>query len=160
MKVRDGEAQTLLLLLSRLSWPAPNKILLAVQATKDGTVSVAMGAGEYDPLGSSPRVKSHREILECTVQKGQNLIEVEIPWLEAELVAYPTNFRKTITGRQFNQYHFIHVDTLAKIVDETDSDILRYYLDRWADYPSKWPGMTAYRDSRLTLERFDPKKHS
>src|SRR5699024_3829543 len=62
-------------------------------------------------------------------------------------------------GRQFNQYHWIHVDTLTKIVDTSDSDLLRYYRDRWQKFPSRGPAIREYQDDRITLERFDPKKH-
>ncbi|GAA2177728.1 hypothetical protein GCM10009784_29350 [Arthrobacter parietis] len=159
VRVRDGASQAVGVSLSRLSWPEPNKILLRVDASKNGQLSVAIGDGEYDPLASWPRAESYRKVQELPVNKGKNCIEVAIPWACAELVAYPTNFRKTITGRQFNQYHWIHVDTLAKIVAETGSHVLRHYHDKWSEYPSMWPKMSAYKDDRLMLERFDAKKH-
>lgn len=159
VSVRDGGAELLKVCLSRYSWPAPNKVLLKVFADKDVRISVSIGEGEYNPFGSVPRVRSYRQIQESTLQKGETLIEVEILWTEAEMIAHPTNFAKKIAGRQFNQYHFIHVDTLAKIVAQTGSDILRYYHDRWEQYPSRWPDLPFYQDDRLTLERFDVREH-
>jgi hypothetical protein len=159
VRVREGRAQSLKMSVSRFSWPAPNKILLKILADEDTRLNVAIGDAEYNPLGSVPRVRSYRELREFMVEKGESTIEVEIPWTEAEMIAHPTNFAKKIAGRQVNQYHFIHIDTLAKIVAETGSDILRYYHDRWKQYPSRWPELPVYQDDRLTLERFDVRKH-
>lgn len=159
LHVRDGEVQSLKASISRFSWPAPNKILLKVLASSDCRLSVSIGEGEYNPLGSVPRVRSYREIYDSALLEGETLVEVEVPWTEAEMIAHPTNFAKKIAGRQVNQYHFIHIDTLAKIVAQTGSEILRYYHDRWKQYPSRWSDLPAYQDDRLTLERFDVRKH-
>ncbi|GGC89955.1 hypothetical protein GCM10011512_16140 [Tersicoccus solisilvae] len=159
VKLTDGRAHTLKVLLSRYSWPAPNRVLLTVDAPQDAKLAVAIGDGEYNPLASSPRVRSYRPTREFAVPAGESIVEVEVPWTEAEMVAHPTNFGKKIAGRQFNQYHFIHVDTLGEILTRTDSDILRYYRDRWDQYPSRWPELPAYQDEGLMLERFNVQKH-
>src|SRR5699024_9046370 len=113
--------------LSRRTWPTPNVIRFVLETHGEGVVRATIGDGVYDPLANwvAPRVE--RELSEYSVISGTNLLEISVPWTEAELVAYPTNFTKAIAGRQFNQYHWIHVDTLTKIVDETDNDMLRYY---------------------------------
>lgn len=157
--IRNGSAQIFKLSLSRMTWPAPNRILLRINAAAEGQVIVAIGDAEYNPLASAPRVHGYRSLRQASVRNGENTIEVTVPWTEAELIAHPTNFGKRIAGRQFNQYHWIHIDTLGKIVAETGSDILRYYRDKWEQYPKLWPDMSAYQDERLTLERFDPRRH-
>lgn len=157
--IQKGDGQSLNVSLSRLSWPDPNKLIFCVSATEDGRLDVSIGDSLYNPLAKAPVVESYRHLETVRVEKGRKLVEVEVPWSKAELVAYPTNFGKTITGRQFNQYHFIHVDTLGKIATETGSDILRDYHDKWTRYPSHWPEMPEHQDNRLMLERFDPKKH-
>lgn len=159
LAIQDRGTESLKVSLSRLSWPQTNKLLLWVRAANDARLNVSIGDAEYTPLTAAPRVSAYRQLKVLVVEKGWNLVEVEIPWAEAELTGYPTNFLKTIAGRRFNQYHFIHIDTLDKIVAETNSYTLRHYLNKWADYPARWSGMAAYQDERLTLERFDAKKH-
>jgi len=157
--VADGTSQTLVLSLSRLTWPAPNKVLLSIRASTAGTVTLGIGDGEYSPMTKDLPVKYFRDLATVPVEAGDNLIELSIPWTDAELVSYPTGFGKALANRQFNQYHWIHVDTLGKIVDETGSEILEYYRDKWSRYPERWADMPQYQDERITLERFDPKKH-
>lgn len=158
-KIADGKAQALVLSLSRLTWPSPNNVLVTVHAEKAGSVTLGIGDGEYSPMTKNLPVDYFRELGSFPVEAGENLIEVTVPWTDAELVSYPTGFGKALANRQFNQYHWIHVDTLGKIVDETGSDLLEYYRDKWSRYPERWAGMPQYQDQRITLERFDPKKH-
>ncbi|MFC7457737.1 D-glucuronyl C5-epimerase family protein [Brachybacterium sp. GCM10030267] len=158
-KISDGAAETLVLSLSRLTWPAPNKVLLSVRASGSGAVSLGIGDGPYSPMTKNLPVEYFRELGTFPVDEGENEIELAVPWTDAELVAYPTGFGKAIADRQFNQYHWIHVDTLGKIVEETGSDLLAYYRDKWRQYPSRWTDLSEYADSRITLERFDPKRH-
>lgn len=158
--VADGTKRVLSQLsLSRLTWPSPNKVLISVRAAAAGKVTLGIGDGDYSPMTKSLPVKYFRELGVFQVEPGDNLLELIIPWTDAELVAYPTGFGKALASRQFNQYHWIHVDTLGKIVDETGSELLEYFRDKWARYPDRWPGMSQYMDERITLERFDPKKH-
>lgn len=158
LEILDGAARTIRVLLSRLSWPDQNKIILSIRSPRVSRLDVAMGQGKYSPLNSGPRVQGYSPLKTLALEKGLNVIEVEIPWAEAEMIAHPTNFLKKIAGKQFNQYHFIHVDTLGKIVAETGSEVLRHYQEKWAGYPTQWPHIAEYQE-RLMLERFDPKKH-
>lgn len=158
-QVADGAVQTLIVSLSRLTWPSPNKVLLSLRASGAGSIQVGIGDGSYSPMTKDLPVKYFRDLAEFRVEPGDNLIELSIPWTDAELVSYPTGFGKALADRQFNQYHWIHVDTLGKIVDETGSDLLEYYRDKWSRYPEQWADMPQYADERITLERFDPKKH-
>ncbi|GLI30095.1 hypothetical protein BCONGLO52_09360 [Brachybacterium conglomeratum] len=157
--VADGNAEALVLSLSRLTWPTPNTVHLTIRASEPGEVMLGIGDGEYSPMSKDLPVSSFRELATVPVEAGENRVSVAIPWNDAELVSYPTGFGKALAGRQFNQYHWIHVDTLGKIVEETGSDILAYYREKWMRYPEKWPEMPQYQDERITLERFDPKRH-
>lgn len=158
-RIADGREQALVLSLSRLTWPTPNKVLLSVRASAAGNVTLGIGDGEYSPMTKNLPVEYFRDLGEFPVEAGDNLIEVTVPWTDAELVAYPTGFGKALANRQFNQYHWIHVDTLGKIVTETGSELLEYYRDKWSRYPERWADMPQYADERITLERFDPKTH-
>ncbi|GAA2177660.1 hypothetical protein GCM10009784_29120 [Arthrobacter parietis] len=159
LAIRYGEAHTIAVSLSRLSWPDSNRLTMWIRSTQDGRLKLAIGEGAYDPLARAPRAKTYRDLQTVEVHKGWNIIDVEIPWRDAELIAYPTNFGKKITGRQFNQYHFIHIDTLGKIVAETGSEVLRQYHQKWEQYPTQWADIAEYQDERLMLDRFDAKKH-
>lgn len=158
-KIRAGYKQSFTVELSRRTFPAPNTVLFTVESTGDGVVNAFIGDNVYDPLTSLVVPEFENSLGAFPVHEGVNVIEVPIPWTEAELISYPTNFGKAIAGRQFNQYHWIHVDTLGKIIESCDSDLLRYYRDRWQRSPSRWESIPEYQDERITLERFDPKKH-
>lgn len=157
--IGSGRSVSVNLLLSRVTWPAPNRLHLSVRADQGGVLRIEIGDAVYEPLTSVLPVRFHNHIADVEVVAGDNELDIEVPWVHAEHVAYPTNFGKKIAGRQVNQYHWIHVDTLAKIAEETGSDILRYYRDRWAKGPSRWAELPGYQDERIMLERFDPKKH-
>lgn len=159
LMIRDGGSGNLKVRLSRFSWPSPNKLVLKVFAEQEGQVSLSIGEADYNPFASGPKIKGYRRLQEFTVRAGENHIEVEVPWAAAEMIAHPTNFAKKLTGRQFNVYHFIHIDTIDKIVKQSGSDILTYYRDKWEHAPSLWPEHPAYQDERLMLERFDFRKH-
>lgn len=159
MAVQDGGVGHLKVRLSRFSWPSPNKLLLRLTAEQEGVVTVSVGDADYNPFGSGPKIKGYRVLKDFPVQPGENHIEVDVPWIAAEMIAHPTNFAKKLTGRQFNVYHFIHIDTLDKIVQTSGSEILTYYRDKWAHAPSLWADHPAYQDERLMLERFDIRKH-
>lgn len=159
LRVTSGRPEVLKVSLSRLTWPSPNRLLLSVRASHGGSADVAIGDGRYAPLSKDLPVEYYRHLETFDLRQGENQLVVEVPWVDAELISYPTGFGKAIAGRQFNQYHWIHVDTLSKIVDETGSELLRYYRDRWRRYPERWKDLPEYQDDRITLERFDPKKH-
>lgn len=120
---------------------------------------MSIGDAEYNPFGSAPRVHKYQPLQEFALQPGANDIELEVPWASAEMIAHPTNFARKITGCQFNVYHFIHIDTLGKIVEQTGSEVLAYYRDKWARAALYWSDHPAYQDERLMMERFDMRKH-
>ncbi|MFC7375102.1 D-glucuronyl C5-epimerase family protein [Brachybacterium sp. GCM10030268] len=159
LRIRSGTTAEFAISLSRLTWPAPNRIHLDVDASAAGSVEVAIADGRYSPLANHVPVDDYRLVARHALVSGRNFLDVSIPWECAELVAYPTNFRKTLAGRQFNQYHWIHVDTLGKIVDATGSSVLAHYQQKWKLYPERWPSIPEYQDERIMLERFDAAKH-
>lgn len=157
--VGNGATQSFVFLLSRITWPAPNRLRFQIEAEEDGIVGLEIGDGPFNPLISTLAPQFYRDLGRFPVSRGENCIEVPVEWVDAEIIAHPTNFGKRIAGRQFNQYHWIHVDTLGKIVSQADSDILRYYRERWSRSPEKWPEISEYQTEDISLERFDPKRH-
>lgn len=158
-RIKMGYKQSFTVEISRWTFPEPNTILFTVESAGEGAVQASIGDNVYDPMTSLLVPEFENDLGTFPVHEGTNVIEIPIPWTEAELIAYPTNFGKAIAGRQFNQYHWIHVDTLSKIVEETDNDMLRYYRDRWQRFPQQWENIAEYQNDHITLERFDPKKH-
>lgn len=158
-RIKAGYKQSFTVELSRRTFPKPNTVLFTVESAGEGAIQAFIGDNVYDPMTSLVVPEFENDLGTFPVHEGTNVIEIPVPWTEAEIIAYPTNFGKAITGRQFNQYHWIHVDTLSKIVESSDSDMLRYYRDRWQRFPAQWENIPEYQDERITLERFDPKKH-
>lgn len=145
--------------LTRATWPQLNVVKLSLEVDAPTNILVEIGTGEYHPMRTIIEVSGKRSLVSRALDKGTHSLEIEVPWHMAELVAHPTNFGKKIADIQFNQYHFIHVDTLRKLTNISDSSLLSYYAERWADYPRRWADLSAYRDKPISLERFDPKKH-
>lgn len=145
--------------LSRRTFPKPNSVLFEVESAGEGAVQAHIGDNVYEPMTNKVIPVVDNYLGEFALHEGSNFVEVPVPWTKAELIAYPTNFGKAIAGRQFNQYHWIHVDTISKIVDASGSDMLAYYRDRWSAYPRLWKDLPEYQDERITLDRFDPKRH-
>lgn len=145
--------------LTRATWPESNMLHLVIEVEGPTNVAVEIGTGDYNPLRTMIEVSERRSLGVHFLEAGTHTLEIEVPWHKAELIAYPTNFRKNIAGNQFNQYHFIHVDTLRKLAKFSRSSILSYYAERWADYPPRWNTLREYRQDGISLERFDPKVH-
>lgn len=143
--------------LSRVTWPTPNRISARVTVPEDASVSVLIGEGEYDPLVSRLSPSSDTTIDTLELRAGENDISVPVPWTTAELVAYPTNFGKKLGGRNYNAYHFIHIDTLGSLAERTGDDMFGYFADRWSRYVERWPEMPVYTDAAIALDRYDDK---
>ncbi|MCG7426674.1 D-glucuronyl C5-epimerase family protein [Helcobacillus massiliensis] len=158
-RIAAGSEARVHLSLSRATFPVVNTVVLDLEADGDAEMDILMGDGPYDPLRTYPRFAPAAMLHTGPVIAGRQTLEVEVPWDRAEIVSYPTNFGKAIAGRQFNQYHWIHVDTLTTIAEASGSAMLRYYADRWREQPKKWPTHAGYQDPSITLERFDPALH-
>ena len=146
--------------LTRATFPTPNAVHFEVEASGPGMVRAAIGDGGYNPMVSTLVPTTQNHLGDYPVGPGLQVLRVDIPWSLAELIAYPTNFGKRIDGKQYNQYHWIHVDALEKIEAWHPSDTMRYYRDRWKAYPKRWQSMGAYDDERITLERYSPRTSS
>ncbi|VEW14732.1 D-glucuronyl C5-epimerase C-terminus [Brevibacterium casei] len=158
-QVKAGKEQSFTVDLTRRTFPTQNTVMFSISSSGEGFVEASIGDSAFNPMSNKVVPESKNTLGEFRVSEGTQVIEVSVPWIKAELIAYPTNFGKAIAGRQFNQYHWIHVDTLGKIAKDSESDLLSYYRDRWEGYPEKWVEISEYQDDRITLERFDPKKH-
>lgn len=139
--------------LSRVTWPTPNRLTARIRSDEAGTVRVRIGKGDYDPLTSRLRATTYDTLATIELEPGETTVDVAVPWTDAELVAYPTNFGKKLDGRNHNVYHFIHIDTLAKLAEQTGDDMFAYFADRWGRYVHRWPHMEVYTQADIALHR-------
>ncbi|GAB3476996.1 D-glucuronyl C5-epimerase family protein [Nocardiopsis coralliicola] len=126
-------------ILSRISHPEPNRLRFTAQDPAEVTVEIARST--YDPgsagLGSGEWTPVAR-------LSADGATSVEIPWKDAELVAYPTNFSKEIGGERTNVYHHLHIQRLRQLADAADQPQFGIWADRWSSYVCDWPEIDAY----------------
>ena len=144
------------LYLSLISSPAPNSVVLKLRTPRNIGVRMSIGQGRYRPKSSYLAARSYAEFASFRLGPGAHEIEGEIPWSIAPLIAYPTTFAKTIAGRGYNQYHFIHIANLEKLFDLTGEESFREFAERWSSYPAMWPEIPEYAAADIALERYAP----
>lgn len=152
--VVEGRHARMEVLLCRVSWPRLNRIVLEVDSPADGKVTATIGQGPYHPLKVQMPIDRYEPLATVPLQTGRHLLEISVPWTAAERIAYPTNFKKSLGGKQYNSYHFIHIDTLDALERITRDPMLAYYRDRWTQYPGRWPGIPEYLAEGVALERY------
>lgn len=141
---RKGKLE-LNLVLSRLSFPQTNKLTFQISSVRPTTVQVLFLKGEYDPLKNEP---AHYAKVKLTAFKSETRpkrISIDIPWNQAELIGYPTNFVKKIKGKPKNVYHTIHINKLDELYQRTGDPILKSYADKWRAYKTQWPSSPTYQ---------------
>jgi hypothetical protein len=143
------------LVLSRVSHPRPNELRLTIEAPRKVKVELQLLAGRYDPLAASEVDRRWRHAATRTVPRGRNEIRMAIPWQVADLVAYPTNFRKVLEGRHTNVYHAIHIRRLDELHQLTGDPIFAEFADRWRGDICAWSEMELY-DGLLVRSYWTP----
>lgn len=152
-----GEVQPLVAVdafLSRITWPTPNRLLLHLDAAEPGALTASIGQGDYQPVSKRLRPTSFSPFAKVQLTAGENALSLAIPWDQAELIAYPTNFGKRYEGRQHNAYHFIHIDTLSRLALLTDDEMFTYFAARWEQYVKRWPSMPVYAEAGVVLHQY------
>ena len=139
--------------LCRLTWPRPHRIHLEVDVPETSRYALKIADGKYDPLSAVAPLDDWLVVDRGELAPGRNVLDIPIPWHQAELVAYPTNFGKSIEGTNYNWYHFIHVDTLRKLHGMMPAPMLDYYHHRWQSYPERWPSIPEYQ-ADISYDRY------
>jgi hypothetical protein len=139
-----GQVIRLNVVLSRISFPAVNRLLCEVDGP-GGVVDVQLQSGRYDPLTVSQTDRSWVTVARVSCEAGRSTIDVPLPWDVAELVAYPTNFAKVIDGHHTNVYHLTHISRLRELAAATAVRDLAEWADTWQRYLGTWPDMDLYR---------------
>lgn len=83
-----GNLVRLNLVLSRISYPQPNRLLGEVTGP-GGVVEVQVQRGRYDPRSSSQTDRAWATVARVERPSGTSTIDVPLPWDLADLVAYP-----------------------------------------------------------------------
>jgi hypothetical protein len=139
-----GRELDLALVLSRISHPATNALLLTTEAARPLELELWLLVGRYDPLSASEVDRTWQLASRRSVPAGRHRSRLPIPWPLADLVAYPTNFLKVVEGRQTNVYHPIHVARLEKLHQLTGDPVFADYAARWRADICAWAGMALY----------------
>jgi len=150
----DANSAELHLLLSRASFPRENVLHLTIDAQEAGEAEITLGTSPYNLRATSMKAIAFKAIGKFQIAKGRNSIAVPISWEVADLVSYPTAFSKTIGGKTYNVYHFIHIDRLRKLHEWTGHQAFRVWADRWEAYAHKWPTMPLYRETDVAFDRY------
>ena len=145
------------LVLSLLSAPEPNRLSMRISALSAGEVSLLIADGDYTPLTSGMPTQRWKTIETLAYPQGSSRLDFGIPIATIEKIAYPTNFKKRINGRNYNSYHFIHADSLDILARDFDNPVFDEYAHRWRAYPEQWPDHPAYQDHDIELERYQMK---
>lgn len=155
LAVKDPRRLLIQALICRATWPRPNRISAEVRVPRDTSVTVSVGMGDYDPSVGTIKPTRFQPLTTVPLRAGANRLDVGVPWEELPLTGYPTTFSKRIGGEWFNQYHFIHIESLQKLHALEASDLFRYYARRWAGYAEAWPTLPVYSDAGVALRRHD-----
>jgi hypothetical protein len=139
-----NRALRLNLVLSRLSFPQENSLHVTLDSPRKLQMEVYLYTGIYDPLSTAPAQEEWKLAATLQVEKGSNAFTVPIPWKLADLTAYPTSFNKMFAGKNYNVYHFVHIDQLRRLYDMTGEDVFRAYADKWEGYTLEWPNLEIY----------------
>lgn len=146
-----GDEITLHANLNMVSFPEENVLKVQFEASKAGTAIVEIETGEYEPLRGAAGKNRWVELQRITIGQGINEITTQIPWKSAELVAYPTNFAKKISGKNYNAYHFIHINNLRSLFAYQPDEVLQEYANKWESYVKRWPDMSVYTNAGVEL---------
>lgn len=138
-----------------LSYPEDNCLEFTIDSSRDTVVTVSAGESDYEPLQVTLSGDRWHLLEQRAVPAGRSVIRVNIPWNIAYLAPYPTNFRKKIGGKNFNQYHFIHIEGLRSLHGLfPDREVLAHYADKWEGYTKQWVDRPEYRDRGLEPTRY------
>lgn len=149
----QGTGAEATLQVCRATFPDPNVLLLDLHTEQECAMDVSIGVGPFDPLTSLLRPTRWEHLRSVDLAAGHGLVEIEVPWDRAELAAYPNNWGKPIGGKNYNAYHFIHIDTLRKLDALQHEPMFRYFANRWASYVDRWPEIPELRGRDLALHQ-------
>lgn len=144
------------LLFCRISYPRGNTITLRIDSDADCEIVVEVTHGDF---ADSMFLGNHKSmwweyVTRANLRPGRNVVSFEMPWDKVPLIGHPTNFGKHIGGKNYNVYHFIHIDNLRRLYKFYRDPVLLEWADRWEGYVAEWPEHRVYKGKDIVLYRF------
>lgn len=136
-----------------------NSLSVTFSLERPAAVTFQLPVGEYDPMSSSMRVTGWKDAEKADLEPGTHTLRLSIPMSELPLIGYPTNFKKLISGRRHNAYHFIHIRNMQHLLKLAPDPRMVDWLVRWAEYLARWRDIPAYQDERISLSHI-PNGHA
>jgi len=149
-----GKRQLINVVLSRVPYPEMNKVELVFNNKSPAVVNLEIANGDYSPLSTSMPTKDWLDLGTYNLIEPNARLIIDIPWEKAELVAYPTNFKKKYGNELYNAYHFIHIMNLQKLAEITNSKDFYQYAKKWESYVENWPSMHVYNSHDINLTKY------
>jgi hypothetical protein len=132
------------LVCSRLSFPLDNTLQIYISSDQKIEFDFFCYSGKYDPLSSSQIDRKWEFAGRYFSENNSGSFDLSIPWKFADLIAYPTNFKKRIKNKNYNVYHFIHIRILDQLYKITNITKLKYHSELWLNYTKEWKKMDIY----------------
>lgn len=127
--------------LCRATWPLPTRLHLEIEVDEPGRFALKIGQGRYDPAAKSVPVEDWAVTERGQLSTGRNVLDLDLRWHLAELVAYPTSFDGGTPEARTNPTHAEHVSALGRLAKLMPHPAVDYYHHRWAGYPDRWPSL-------------------
>lgn len=118
-------------------------------------VKLFMAQGEYSPLLTAMPTQKWELLTEIEMVNQDSFnFNLDVPMHLLENVVYPTNFKKVIGGKNYNAYHFIHIEKLTQILTWYDSSTIAEYVEKWKSYVEDWSDMEVYTSSNVEFVKY------
>lgn len=143
------------LVVSLISTPAPNCLTFDLISDEGGgVVEVFVAEGEYDPLVTGMKTEKWQSVGEYRFTQGDNQLSIDIPISIIDKAVYPTNFLKKINNKNYNAYHFVHIDGLEFIGKTLDYQPFINTAIKWSSYVDRWKLHPLYMDQPIEFDRY------
>lgn len=142
--------------LGRAAWPTENSVEVEIVAEAPLRLTYERSQSRYDPFKSFPVKTGWKLTHTWELPAGRSTVSFSVPWSEAALVGYPTNFSKKIEGpdglKHRNVYHYLHISNLDQLAVRLNDRSLIPWIEKWVGYTEEWPKLEIYRHPQIDLE--------
>ena len=135
---------------SLASHPEPNRYTAKISVSAECNATVFVADGDFDPGLTAAPTTRWREIFTHRLAAGTNEISGPIPFDNCAIFAYPTNYKKKISGQFYNVYHIVHIMDLAVIYAMTGRASFADTARRWLSYMEQWPNLPWLADPSIS----------
>ena len=140
------------------SYPVENFFTYKIIQKSANKIHFYIAQGEYNPLTTIMPTESWELLSTIDVSNidKDKAIEgrIPIPKKFMNKIIYPTNFKKNIAGKNYNAYHFIHIEGLQSINEWRRSKDLDNYIKKWRNYVLRWETSDIYNNKNIELKKY------